>query len=260
MIDNELTKRMVAFLEATEVTEDDIRSAADILFKLNHNRFLCELIKKRPQRYVDKLTHELNRYLKPRLDGMTCADVNRMDEEVTPIIRTIVFEKQPEDIPEEEGVTVDDDMPKKKLGKRADHEELPAEIKALWDINAERWKKMKEAFATCQELESSCDRYEYLKILKELYVAYKADMDKYDSWNPDSASAAAADAKEINNARAYISRNRPEYDKLIEAGDNLAADKLRAKIQERVTVLVANKANVSEDLNAWLLDNEFITA
>ncbi len=262
MIDEKLTKEIVAFLNIEKPTDDDIRNAGMILVRISQNRyrFFNQQLMVRPQRHLEKLKYELNKHLTYRLDGMTLSDVHRLDAELMPKVQNLVDTSDDVTVTDAKGNDIPG-VPASKLGIRADHDELPDDIKALWDNNCERWKKMKELFYTCQEIEDSCDRYEHLKILSELYTQYKNDMNKYDSYNPATATAesdAVTDAKKISAARSYISKYRPKFDELTASGDADAEKKLRAKIQQRIDVLTANNAEFSEDMQTWLTDNEFI--
>ncbi len=83
----------------------------------------------------------------------------------------------------------------KRLGRRADHDRLPADIQALWDANGKRWHKMRQAYNELQSLIDAggqpCDLYEKLKLLDELDKAYRADMAKYDAAAPATESPVA---------------------------------------------------------------------
>lgn len=271
MIDNEFTKKILAWLEGEHKTGDEIRKGAMLLLQINKNRALFQTIIRRPQRYAGKLEYELNKHVKYRLDGLTHSEMKKMVADVLPKVEDVLENDAPEGV-DDNSDTDGNEQPtgegrqpvditvhpsgdaKPRHGKRADHDELPDDIKALWDNNAERWKKMKEAFATCKTLESDCDRYEYVKVLKEAYEAYKRDMARYDSYDP---AAAAMTAKDISNARSYISKYRKALEDAIAAGDTEKSQDLAQKIQQRVDTLTKANAELSDDLRQWLTDHEF---
>lgn len=254
MIDDKLTKEIQLWLAKETMSDDDIKRGAELLLRINRNRVLYQNICRKPQRFVSKLRYELQKHLRYRLDGLTLVEVKRMEARVLPQVKVTLNEGVP--------VTTEtaelNDEPKR--GKRADHDTLPDDIKALWDTNAERYKKMKEAYYTCLSLDMPCDRYEYVKLLAETYKLYKRDMAKYDAWTADGSDTEAADAdttKAVSSARSYISKQRKQYDNLTATGDNEAAAALKEKIQQRVTLLVDNEATMSDELTQWLTERGF---
>ena len=108
-------------------------------------------------------------------------------------------------------------------GKRADHDSLPDEIKALWEKNTERWKKIRQYHAQLAQMVakpdySACDGNELCYQLRQMDDALRADYAKYDSWTPptvasgdteekaDSVDVFTDNVKTIQNARTAISR------------------------------------------------------
>ena len=157
-------------------------------------------------------------------------------------------------------------------GKRADHDTLPENIRAIWDKNAERYKKMKQAHETCKSLTQACDRYEFTSAIAGLWEAYKKDFDTYDHYvllpiNEEARKAAeevqlsAEDIKAIAAARPYISKNLPKLLELVKAAEGADfteeqkndLETRRAKIQERVDVLVRTKQVIKEELRQQLI-------
>ncbi len=172
---------MSLWLSQEQHTEaEDIMKGAEMMLKLNHNRSLYNTISRRPERYVAKIRYELNKFLKMRLDGLTTADVKKMDGEIITVVKAAIDteEKQAQD-----GKPV-------VMGKRSDHDQLPENVQAIWGENAERWKKIKQLFETLKTIEMPCDRYEYLVQLKELWYKYKEEMERYDSYTVTNEDAA----------------------------------------------------------------------
>ncbi len=246
MIDEKFTRQIQKFLLLGERTEEQIIEGADLLLRINRNRAMHQQILRNPKRREQKVVYELNKHLKYRLDGLTLAEVGRMDKKVTAEVDAMIADGQP-------------DLAQPKLGKRADHDSLPPEIQGLWEINAERYKTIKEARATVETLDAPCDRYEYLKFMSEAYTAYKRDMAKYDAYKPglDDGGTVGNTEAAVSSARAYISKARRKYDELLAAGDNEELEKLHEKIQQRVDVLIDNNAAVSGELVEWLRNNNF---
>lgn len=258
MIDDTLTKEIQRWFEQEPKTDAVIVEGAQLLLRINRNRILHQNICRKPQRFLSKLTYELQKHLRYRLDGLTLDEVRMMEKNVLPQIKQLLDAGEP--VAQEEGQAETQDAeasPQPKLGRREDHDTLPDDIKALWTDNAERYKKMKEAYYTCLGLDMACDRYEYVKLLSESYKLYKEDMAKYDQWTPDAEPKDTATVKAISSARSYISKARTDYDTVAASGNGDKAAALKAKIQQRVDLLLNNNATLSEDLSAWLSERGF---
>lgn len=178
----------------------------NMLFRLNRDRFYHARATRQPQAYRSNIEYELGKFLKIRLDKMTIDEVKQMDSLVIPEAQAIIDEGAPvatteettgttaktTDSSEEESNNDDAELPSSeedgvaviRKGKRKDHDFLPEEVAAIWDINAKRYKEIKSTFETLKSMEDKepCDRYEYLKILSDLDKKYRADMLAYDSY------------------------------------------------------------------------------
>ena len=94
-----------------------------------------------------------------------------------------------------------------------------------------------------------------LHTLKQEYYAYKQGMAEYDAAQPGDEDAqpaeqtteAAITSKQIGNARSYITKNLDQLIGLMEAGNTGKADALRTKVNERVQLLIAAKAEITAD-------------
>ena len=206
-MDHNFTKQIQAWLNAKHESDADIIKGANMLFRLNRDRFYHARASRQPQAYRSNIEYELGKFLKIRLDKMTIDEVKQMNDIVIPEAQTIINEGAPvattEETTEEttaqttdsiegDGSTDDAELPSSesdgvaviRKGKRKDHEFLPAEVAALWDVNAKRYKEIKSTFETLKAMEDKepCDRYEYLKILSDLDKKYRADMLTYDSY------------------------------------------------------------------------------
>lgn len=196
---------MQEWLNSKHESDDEIIKGANLLFRLNRDRFYHARATRQPQAYRTNIEYELNKFLKIRLDNMTIDEVRKMNEIVIPEAKAIIAEGEPEkngdnqgksekngDSIEEEASSDDAELPSSdgdgvavvRKGKRKDHEFLPKEVADLWDINAKRYKEIKSTFETLKAMEDKepCDRYEYLKILSDLDKKYRADMLTYDSY------------------------------------------------------------------------------
>lgn len=196
---------MQEWLNSKHESDAEIIKGADMLFRLNRNRFYHVRVTRQPQAYRTNIEYELNKFLKIRLDNMTIEEVRKMNDIVIPEAQAIIAEGEAEnneenqgksekngDSIEENASTDDTELPSSdsdgvaviRKGKRKDHDFLPKEVADLWDINAKRYKEIKSTFETLKAMEDNepCDRYEHLKILSDLDKKYRADMLTYDSY------------------------------------------------------------------------------
>lgn len=203
-IDKKLTQRVQKWLKSPEKYVTNIEEGATLLLKFTRNQFLYASALRNPERMKDKVAYELKKFLRLQLDGTTAAAVAKMVPEVMAAAAHTVAVGAPDAAPDgapasEEGSTasIRPDSPvatlpdQPRLGRRADHDRLPAGIQALWTANGERWHKIRQAYNELQSLIDAhaqpCDLYERLKLLSELDTAYRADMAKYDAAEPQGA-------------------------------------------------------------------------
>lgn len=281
MNDPKFTEKLKKWFDC-EHTDANIREGALLLLQMNNNRHLYQLINFDPQGKLELLKYELQKHLNYRIEGMTIDDVRNYDKAVTPVLQTAVDKTSEADkiakqlaphLPVVESENIDSIVPSAIVakGKRTDHDQLPENIQAIWDNNCALWKKIKEHFEACKSYDMSCDRYEglhaadedfkrMLLTLKEEYYAYKQAMDVYDHAKPGDAEKqpaeeqpeAAITSKQIGNARSYITKNLDQLIGLTEAGNTDKADALRAKVNERVQLLITAKAEITADTIAKL--------
>lgn len=204
-MDHQFTRQMQEWLNSKHESDAEIIKGADMLFRLNRDRFYHVRATRQPQAYRTNIEYELNKFLKIRLDNMTIEEVRKMNDIVIPEAQAIIVEGEAENNEEnqgksekngdsiEENASADDtELPSSdsdgvaviRKGKRKDHDFLPKEVADLWDINAKRYKEIKSTFETLKAMEDKepCDRYEHLKILSDLDKKYRADMLTYDSY------------------------------------------------------------------------------
>lgn len=281
MNDPKFTEKLKKWFDC-EHTDANIREGALLLLQMNNNRHLYQLINFDPQGKLELLKYELQKHLNYRIEGMTIDDVRNYDKAVTPVLQTAVDKTSEADkiakqlaphLPVVESENLDSIVPSAIVakGKRADHDQLPENIQAIWDNNCALWKKIKEHFEACKAYDMSCDRYEglhaadedfkrMLLTLKEEYYAYKQAMDVYDHAQPGDAEKqpaeeqpeAAITSKQIGNARSYITKNLDQLIGLMEDGNTDKAAALRAKVNERVQLLITAKAEITADTIAKL--------
>ena len=247
MVDKAFTQKISQWFDS-EHTDENIREGAMMLLQINNNKHLYQVISFNPQGKLELLKYELRKHLNYRNAGMTLDEVRNYDKAVTPLLQVAVDrtaeadEQAPDFTPHLPQLCGDNVVlcPEAIIakGKRADHNQLPAHIQDIWEANAALWKKIKEHFEACKAYTQSCDRYEglhaadegfkqLLGTLKQEYYAYKQGMEIYDHasvTNPEDEPAeqqtdAAITAKQISNARSYITKSLPKIIELQESGE-----------------------------------------
>lgn len=272
-MDKEFTKKIQDWLdEPSHETVEDIMAGAMLLLQCNRNRILYDNVSRRPLRLVGTVEYELKKHLAIRRNNQTLADVQNEAKELYKEIEPAMKE-EPEG--NDDKSDNEKDLPAHG-GKRADHEQLPDNIKAIWQENAVRWKHIKELYETCKTIKKPCDLAEDLHQMKQLWYKYKSEFERYDSYvitedaseGTGNASGdgedAAAKAKEIANARAYISKQLKE-DKLLNMKKAALADGADEKAietynknlkntQDRVQVLIDNDVEIGDESKAKLTE------
>lgn len=259
-MDNNFTQKMQDWLNQP-AHERDIVAGATMLLQLNHNRVLYTNIVRRPERYADKVEYELRKHLKIRLDGLTVADVVKMEREVMPRVEQTLKDALV--------ISTDAELPQGTIarGKRPDHDHLPAEIRALWDDNIDNYHKVRDLHHRLKEMEAAppCDRYEYLKLLDEADRRYRENLARYDGFvlgqepatvvadNTADDQAPERDEARINAARKSISKWKGALVKAYGEGDGAKCEEAKGKILAAVADLRAAGGALGAKVSADLL-------
>lgn len=281
-IDKILRARVEEWLQKERHDDVELSQGALMMLQCNRNRAMYNTVMRKPSHFEGKIAYELRKHLVYLQDGMNLDEVKEMEKKVLPVINQAISETENngEDGGDEgmesgklpsPGPVSDEPCEQKPTivarGKRADHDSLPEMIQSIWNKNAERWKKMKQAHETCKTLTQACDRYEYVKALGELWAEYKKDFDIYDRYAiaPDSEQEptdkavvlSPEDMKAVSLARPYISKNLPILIELKKATDEDSQEKYAEclkKIQKRVDVLIRTKQAITDELKAKLME------
>ena len=252
MLDQEFTNDIQKWIDCPR-EQRDLAQGALMLLRLNRNRFLHAHI----VRHYDeeRLEKELTKHLRIRLKGLTQRQVAEMEQREMPRIQRTIEQGGPASSNEEEG-----EKPAPHRGKRADHDNLPEEVQAIYEKNGEIFRKMKQLFETLKKMEHEqpCDRHEYLTILVSLDEQYRENWAEYDSWQPSDATEeepkkdpdSPATAKQISAARKYLSLNRPKLADI--TGE--AYDILLAKMQRRVDLILSAGESFDQTYQAELAE------
>ncbi|MBR0047327.1 MAG: hypothetical protein IJP75_10715 [Bacteroidaceae bacterium] len=236
-VDKKFTQSVVDYLEKPRESRS-IEEGAMLLLRMNGNRMLHQNILRRKN--WDKLEYELKKHLKYRIDGLTLQEVQRMNVTVMPKAASTIKAEEAEATHK---------------GKRADHDQLPADIQQLYDRNGELFPKIKATYNTLLQMESAepCDRYEHLKVLAELDREYRENWNRYDAFTtaPEAADGSqtaltttAATPKEIAAARKYLSEGKK---KLATIEDGAKRTAFIEKMQQRVSLILTSGEKFDAD-------------
>ena len=270
-MDKAFTQDIADWLE-TPREERDVRKGAELLLRINGNRHIYQLAMIRPETAHNHVEADLKKFLQIRLDGHTMESVRQMDSELIPKVQNIITTRQDEseDAPEE----TDDTAPAHR-GKRSDHNELPEEIRAIYERGGELFEKIKQIFTELQQMENApaCDRYEKLKVLKPLVKEYTDGWERYDNYNSDMSQEEAVEAvdeapepgnevKRVGAARKYISTHVAKLETLLQAEtiDEAEVENERRQIAERMAFVAETggsfKPDFAQRINALGVDIE----
>ncbi|MCR4602459.1 MAG: hypothetical protein K5683_02850 [Prevotella sp.] len=276
MNDPKITKAMLEWSKADHSSEEMIVKGATLLLQVNRNKGLFMRICHNPSRGLAKLEYEIRKHLAYRQDGLNIEDVVKMDQqlqkvlpkqaEINACVKTLREIDNPPFHPDEV-IPVAEDGASIVRGKRPDHDSLPGDIKAIWEKNCERWRKIKASFELLKTLKEPCDRYEYVKAMKEAWYAYRKDMNRYDEYKgsmdelvtvTSGRGLTVDEQKEVDLAQAYISKSLPKLLDLVEMAQDPDFDKAeqleakRSAIQQRVDTLLKYKVLLSDQRKADL--------
>lgn len=270
-MDKAFTQDIADWLE-TPREERDVRKGAELLLRINGNRHIYQLAMIRPETAHNHVEADLKKFLQIRLDGHTMESVRQMDSELIPKVQNIITTRQDEseDAPEE----TDDTAPAHR-GKRSDHNELPEEIRAIYERGGELFEKIKQIFTELQQMENApaCDRYEKLKVLKPLVKEYTDGWERYDNYNSDMSQEEAVEAvdeapepgneaKRVAAARKFLSTHVAKLEKLLQAEtiDEAEVENERRQIAERMAFIAETggsfKPDFAQRINALGVDIE----
>ena len=257
-MDKAFTQDLADWLE-TPREERDVRKGAELLLRIKGNRHIYQLAMIRPETAHNHVEADLKKFLQIRLDGHTMESVRQMDSELIPKVQNIITTRQDEseDAPEE----TDDTAPAHR-GKRSDHNELPEEIRAIYERGGELFEKIKQIFTELQQMENApaCDRYEKLKVLKPLVKEYTDGWERYDNYNSDMSQEEAVEAvdeapepgnevKRVGAARKFISTHVAKLETLLQAEtiDEAEVENERRQIAERMAFIAETGGSFKPD-------------
>lgn len=119
-MDHELTKRINAWVESPFATRN-VEQGALLLLQLTRNQWLYRSACMAPGRYNAIVENELRKHLRIRLDGLTASKVAEQE----PVVMT----------------RTEESLRGNGRGLREDHDELPPDIRSLYERNGTLYQK-----------------------------------------------------------------------------------------------------------------------
>ena len=196
-MDHKFTELIKQWLDTPEA-ERDYSVGALYLLKLSGNQIMYRNIVAQLDRRHDVVEYQLQKYYNFRVQALTHVQVEEMSAQVEQIVA--------EHIPL---AAKSDEAPAK--GKRADHEDLPDEIKAKYVENLSLLQRMREVHLLLRSLSlenATCpdsERYPFLKELISLDKKLHANWEAYDRYvapGPEAVpSRPASSTKSLGSAK-----------------------------------------------------------
>lgn len=191
-MDHKFTELIKQWLE-TPSNQRDYSVGALYLLKLSGNQIMYRNIVAQLDRRHDFVDYQIQKYYNFRVQSLTHAQVEEMQQQVDVIVA--------------EHISLAANADEHKTGKRDDHDSLPDEIKAKYVENLSILQRMRELHLKLRSLSldtAPCpdsERYPFLKELIELDKKMHANWDEYDHFvaSAPSAKAAALSTKSLGS-------------------------------------------------------------
>lgn len=191
-MDNKFTELIKQWLE-TPSDQRDYSVGALYLLKLSGNQIMYRNIVAQLDRRHDFVDYQIQKYYNFRVQSLTHAQVEEMQQQVDVIVA--------------EHISLAANADEHKTGKRDDHDSLPDEIKAKYVENLSILQRMRELHLKLRSLSldtAPCpdsERYPFLKELIDLDKKMHANWDEYDHFvaSAPTAKAAALSTKSLGS-------------------------------------------------------------
>ena len=182
-MDHKFTELIKQWLE-TPSDQRDYSVGALYLLKLSGNQIMYRNIVAQLDRRHDFVDYQIQKYYNFRVQALTHAQVEEMQQQVDVIVA--------------EHISLAVNADEHKTGKRDDHDSLPDNIKAKYVENLSILQRMRELHLKLRSLSldtAPCpdsERYPFLKELIELDKKMHANWEEYDHFVASAPSAKAA--------------------------------------------------------------------
>ena len=182
-MDHKFTELIKQWLE-TPSNQRDYSVGALYLLKLSGNQIMYRNVVAQLDRRHDFVDYQIQKYYNFRVQALTHAQVEEMQQKVDVIVA--------------EHISLAANADEHKTGKRDDHDSLPDDIKAKYVENLSILQRMRELHLKLRSLSldtAPCpdsERYPFLKELIELDKKMHANWEEYDHFVASAPSAKAA--------------------------------------------------------------------
>jgi hypothetical protein len=189
-MDAKFTRQIQDWLNTPAEQRDNAQGAL-LLLRLTGNQIMYRNLMANPKRNAQFIEYQLQKRLNFRLQKLTHEQVEEMQQQVNVIVQT--------------RLSLNEDNPASdfRKGKRADHDELPDKIQALYVENLGIVQKMRELHLKLRSLSlenAPCpdsERYPFLKELIALDKRLHSNWETYDHYTgTDGEAVMTADARE----------------------------------------------------------------
>lgn len=176
-MDHNFTEKLKLWIE-TPADERDYNAGALYLLKLSGNKIMYKNIVTDIDNKHDFIEYQIQKYYNFRVKELTHAQVNDMARQVETIVKDHISL-----------AVAADEAPAR--GKRADHDDLPDEIKGLYVENLSILQRMRELHLRLRSLSldnATCpdsERYPFLKELISLDKKLHKNWEEYDRYAAD---------------------------------------------------------------------------
>jgi len=241
---NEHELKVQAWLD-TPVDERSLEVGATLMLQVNRNRILHQNVIQKKN--FAKIVYELKKYMGVKL---VIAPV-----ETTPVESPEVIESKLIPV-----IAITTEKLKfEGIGKRSDHDQLPAGIKLMFDMNQEIYPEMRALHEKLKVLSedghTAAERLPFLQDLLHLDNTLRGNWELYDNFKMGDVipgekkvivPGVALDFKRIQANRTYLNRAGKEILEKITAGKQEAADKQLAEAQIRYNELILDGQTIDE--------------
>ncbi len=200
----------------TPDAQKDWDEGAVLLLQLTGNQIMYRNISINSKGKAEFIKGQLQKYLNFRLQKLTHDQVNDMQTQVDEIVKKVI---KPSSVSAEQNKS--EEFAEFKAGKRADHDKLPDEIKALYVENLDIVHRMRELHLKLRTLSNentTCpdsERYPFLKEIITLDKRLHTNWDTYDHYIMDSQSPAQVSTESalVNTENPTVCPDKPLTDK-----------------------------------------------
>lgn len=231
-MNQEFTKEIQDWLYLPHEQRDYAKGALYLL-QLTGNQIMYRNLMANPRRNAEFIERQLQKRLSFRLQRLTHAQVEEMQQQVDTIAQQLM-------------PNTGDSF---KQGKRDDHDMLPDEIQALYVENLGIVQRMRELHLRLRSLSTEdnpardCDRYPFLKELIDLDKKLHSNWETYDHYTGTDGTAVMEDNAREESRKAV---------RMINLAKGRYAKKPSEELKAQILALYSKVINPSDKLTAEL--------